>query len=138
YLAALRRFAELEGDRLVELVEAAPHVRGAIGAILERAVDQSTKDRENGCLLTSAAIERAHQDAAVRNVITATNTSIVRAVEKRLRAAQASGEIAAFHDPPALARFFAAQLVAIRVTSQTVHDRKILEGIARVALGVLG
>jgi TetR/AcrR family transcriptional repressor of nem operon len=138
YLAALERFAEVEGKKLVALLDSAPHVRSAIAALLAHVVDQSTKQREMGCLLTSASVELANADVDVRKIVTASNGFVVRLLEARLRDAQVSGEIAPHHDPAALARFFVAQLAAIRVTAQTVHDRKILDGIARVALGVLG
>lgn len=138
YVAALTRYAETQSAECLRIVEAATHVRMAIAELLAATVSAATCERDKGCILTGAAVEMANQDPDVRKLVVRTTDALVNALEKRLRAARASGEIAEHHSPEALARFFAAQLVAIRVSAQTVGDRKVLEGIARVALGVLG
>src|SRR5258706_6023267 len=70
YLAALTRYAEEQNAALVRIVESAPHVRVAVAELLAATVDAATKERENGCLLTGAAVEMAGQNPDVRKLVT--------------------------------------------------------------------
>jgi TetR/AcrR family transcriptional repressor of nem operon len=138
YLAALARYADIEHGRYVGIIDSAVPVRAAISDLLATTIKQCVKDPEKGCFMANAGVEMAAQDEEVRKRVLSANGILVRALERRLRDAQTTGEIAAHHDPAALARFFVSQLVALRVIAKAAHDRKNLESIARVALGVLG
>lgn len=137
YLAALERYAESENEHLVTVVQEAASGRAAIAELLAAVIAQSTKDPDKGCMLGNAAIEMAARDAQVKQCVTTSTGALVRAIERRLRRARDAGELAEDRDPQALARFFVATIAGLRMTAKTSNDRRILESIARVALGVL-
>lgn len=132
YLAALRRYAERENDHLVTIVETATDAHTALSALFATVIAEAVREPDKGCMIANAAVEMCARDAAVRKCVTSATGTLLRAIERRLRDADIGD-----HDPATLARFFVTQMSGLRITAKTVNDRKILEGIARVALGVL-
>ena len=128
YLAALERYAERENAHLVTIVETAPDARTALSALLATVIAESVKAPDKGCMIANAAVEMAARDEAVKKCVMSATGTLVRAIERRLDDTD---------DPATLARFFVTQMMGLRIAAKTVRDRKILEGIARVALGVL-
>lgn len=97
----------------------------------------AASEHERGCLLLSANLQRDPKDVIVSNL--RDNQARVEAIfDAALRRAQKEGELSAKEDAAALARFFVVTIQGMRAMARLQSDRKALEQVARVALGVFG
>ena len=139
YTAALERCRAREGAALNRALASDEPVRAVLRRLLEAVVRQDLDSScARGCMLVNAAVERASSDETVRALLCDSAGCMEEAFARRLRLAQERGEIAAHHDPTALARFFRSVLQGLRVTAKTERSPQALEDVVRVAVGVLG
>jgi TetR/AcrR family transcriptional repressor of nem operon len=139
FLASLDRYREAAEESTLSTLEEAGSPKEAIKAVFEDAVDGLARQAEprRGCLLANTAVELAPHDPEVGKRISRYVARTEEAFERTIVRGRASGELAARHDPGALARFLVNNLLGLRVLARTGAPRRALEDVARVALGAL-
>jgi TetR/AcrR family transcriptional repressor of nem operon len=139
FLASLDRYREAAEESTLSTLEEAGSPKEAIKAVFEDAVDGLARQAEprRGCLLANTAVELAPHDPEVGKRISRYVARTEEAFERTIVRGRASGELAARHDPEALARFLVNNLLGLRVLARTGAPRRALEDVARVALGAL-
>jgi TetR/AcrR family transcriptional repressor of nem operon len=138
YLLALDRYREVEGRRLIELLERPGSVKKSLRQLFGEVVEKALGDREHrGCFMGNATSELAGhcKETASR---TCSNMAMMEGAFYRalLRARQA-GEIQGVSDPRAMARFFHCMLQGLVLMAKARQDRKALNDVVRVTLSVL-
>lgn len=139
FLEALRLSREqnrLDAGRLLD-EECAP--RDIIVGIFARVVDDAVDDPgRRGCMIVNAITELAAHDRLVeveaREAVEHVETGLTWLVEE----GQRRGEFRLDLDPLTTARFLANSINGMRVTGKARPDRAALEGVASLALSVLG
>jgi len=125
-------------DRLCRLEQTLPP-RRALECFFAEIIEHSLKDKERkGCFLVNSALEIAPHDVRCRAMIAAQFTGIEAFFRRCVAAAQRDGTASKHIDPDDAARLFLSALLGIRVMARTNPERKILEGLARPALALLG
>jgi len=139
YLAALDRYREVEGGKMLELLSASGSVKKALhqlfAGVIEEAVTGGKARR--GCFIGNAMSEMAGRcpktaDKACGNLAAAEN-----ALYRALLRGKKTGEIENKRDLRAVARFLYSSLQGLQVMAKATQDRKLLADIARVTLSVL-
>jgi AcrR family transcriptional regulator len=125
FLRVLRLYAERKGARASNALLSPESVRDAVSGFLSYSVESATEEGSAlGCLLLCVA--PLVNDAEVRRFLQSAAAATVALVERRLRAAISSGELAS--DFPAAAR--ASQVVdlarGLTMRAQTGTPRKLL------------
>lgn len=138
YLASLERYSHAGRRPFAELLEGPLPLRKALGTIFALAVDRLLSPDGSACLMAHAALERAADDPETRLCVRNNLNQLFELFEKRLRRAQADGELGPAHDPAALARYLQNAFHGLQVTARSGASRDDLEGIVRVTLSVLG
>ena len=138
FLASLDRYREAAEESTLSMLEAGS-AKEAIRTVFEDAVDGLARQAEprRGCLLANTAVELAPHDPEVGERIAGHVARTEEAFERTIVRGRASGELAARHDPEALARFLVNNLLGLRVLARTGAPRRALEDVARVALEAL-
>jgi AcrR family transcriptional regulator len=90
-----------------------------------------------GCLLISAAVPEAAEDAALRGWLREMLDAIDAAFAARLRQARDDGEMAPGSDPVALGRLAASVMFALSVRARAGAPRAELDSLAAAGLGAL-
>ncbi len=140
YLAALDRYAEVEGPKfLAPLAQPQDEtVKAALERVFQAVVDEAVAGgQQRGCFMVNAAVECLphDQDTAMR-VLSSVNgleTAFVAALER----AQAKGELRAEQDARAIARFLVNAVHGLRVLAKTTTDGQVLQDVIDVTLRVL-
>ena len=138
YLASLEHYRQAAVRPMAELLEGPLPLRRALGAIFNLALDHLLSPDGQPCLMAHAAMERAADDPATRACVSANLKQVFGLFERRLRRAQAEGELGPAHDPAALAHYLQNCFHGLQVTARAGAGRADLEGIVRVTLSVLG
>lgn len=90
-----------------------------------------------GCFLIGTAVSEAAADAAVREKLDAGLNGFTRALEQRLRRAQAEGELQRGADPAALADIAAAVLHSLAVRARAGASRAALNATIAAAVRLI-
>jgi TetR/AcrR family transcriptional repressor of nem operon len=138
YLQALDRYRQVEGRRLIELLERPGSVKKNLRKLFAEVVEKALCDREHrGCFMGNATSELAGRckETASRTCsnMTATEEAFYRAL---LRGAK-EGEIRGVRDPRAAACFFYCMLQGLVMMAKARQDRKVLNDVVKVTLSVL-
>ncbi|MFE9837280.1 TetR/AcrR family transcriptional regulator [Streptomyces sp. NPDC005551] len=112
-----------------------PTARGAVGRTLrEAAVEYTDPDHPHGCLVihaatncTSPEVERSLRDRRNANLA---------AIESRIRAGMAAGELPADTDAAALARYAGAMIQGMSQQARDGASREELEALADLAMAI--
>ncbi|WP_327070617.1 TetR/AcrR family transcriptional regulator [Kitasatospora sp. NBC_01302] len=133
YLAALDRYEELVGPRLLaELSQPGPALP-AVRALLRRfALEAVGEQRERGCFVVNTAAELASHDSESARRVLASWDQLETLLASALTRARAQGELGAGKDPRALARLLLVLLQGVRVIGKaTGDDGRIRDAIAQ-------
>jgi TetR/AcrR family transcriptional regulator, transcriptional repressor for nem operon len=138
YLQTLDRYRQVEGRRLIELLERPGSVKRNLRQLFAEVVEKALGDRERrGCFMGNATSELAGRckETASRTCsnMTATEEAFYRAL---LRAAK-EGEIRGVRDPRAAARFLYCVLQGLVLMAKARQDRKVLNDVVKVTLSAL-
>ncbi|MBL7253165.1 TetR/AcrR family transcriptional regulator [Paractinoplanes lichenicola] len=137
YRAALEHYrATLAADALRDL-RAGGDARSAIRSMMLERARIATDEGGRGCLAVNAACERLPHDTATRDVVRDMQAASREALADVLRAARERGELAARHDPDALAGFLVTFLNGLLVAAKVTPDVPALEPLVDVALTTL-
>jgi AcrR family transcriptional regulator len=133
YLEALARYNE---DSVTELLR---HLKGdtplaAIDNMLQAFASRPKRDNAKGCMGVNAISEFGTSDEDVNAQRDASGKRLNRAVEEQLRAAAASGEIAAETDIAQAVAFVAATLSGMKISAKAGASIASLRAIASFAV----
>jgi AcrR family transcriptional regulator len=114
-------------------------LREAFRSICEAALSifLSGENQARGCLMYSCAITEAIADADTRAALAEVVHEIDAALERRLRFAQAQGELPADAKPEALAKIAAAVLSSLSIRARAGEPREALDAVIEAGLDVI-
>jgi TetR/AcrR family transcriptional repressor of nem operon len=138
YLQALDRYRQVEGRRLIALIERPGSVKKSLRQLFGEVVEKALRDREHrGCFMGNATSElagRCKKTASLTcNNMKATEEALYRALLRGKR----EGEVKGVRDPMAMARFLCCTLQGLVLMAKARHDRKLLTDVVKVTLSVL-
>ncbi|GAA4826551.1 TetR/AcrR family transcriptional regulator [Saccharopolyspora rosea] len=137
YQAAVEHYrTTLAADALNSLKDGAD-ARSAIRTMLVERIRIAVQHDGRGCLVVNAACERLPEDAPTRRAVRDMQDASRDALAEVLRVAAERGEIAARHDPHALAAFLVTFLNGLLVSAKITPDAGTLEPLVEVALAAL-
>ena len=138
YLQALDRYRQVEGRKVIELLERPGSVKKTLRQLFEDVVDRALCDRQRrGCFMGNAMSELAGRckETAAR---TCNNTAEAEgAFYRALLRGKKEGELAGVRNPRAVARFLCSSLHGLILMAKSTQDRKTLEDVVKVTLSVL-
>jgi TetR/AcrR family transcriptional repressor of nem operon len=136
YLKALAYYRDQTNGEMKQMFDTSSSVRDGFAKLLYGLAGETREQHERGCLLLSANLQRDSSDAVLTNFLQNNQARVEAIFVKALRRAQKQGELARTQDPAALARFLVVTIQGMRAMARLKSDRKALEEVARVALGV--
>jgi TetR/AcrR family transcriptional repressor of nem operon len=134
YLAALRRYVDRSASAQITALRAAPRALDGIAAHFAVLVEDASGSSHPACLGVGAVCEFGRSKADVCEITEASNRVLTRALEERVSAAQAEGDVGNDLDPTSAAQFLVANLVAIKIAARGGAGRMSLQSIADMAL----
>lgn len=135
---ALERYRAQAPALIGSALEGPLPLRLALAAQFEQVASYLLSSKGMPCFLAQTAIGRAADDPTSARCVKTAFAQNLQRLEKRLRRAQAEGELGSHHDPAALACFFQNALHGFQVTARSGASREDLEAIIRVTLSILG
>lgn len=135
FMAALDRYARLFGAPLAEVMDRAPTARSALDALLSaRVATLADPSLPRGCLVVNTVLEcGADSSEAIMSRTAERVRALDGAIARRLRRAQAEGEIAESCELSSLAGFYGSVVQGLAVRARAGADREALSGAARLA-----
>lgn len=137
YLKALTYYRDQTNGDMQRMLNEIPTVKEGFAKLLYGMARETREQHERGCLLLSANLQRDPKEAVVRDFLRDNQARVEAIFAESLRRAQKQGELPPEEDPAALARFFVVTIQGMRAMARLKSDRKALEQVAQVALGVL-
>ncbi|CAN5448901.1 TetR/AcrR family transcriptional regulator [soil metagenome] len=134
YLQALSRYRDDSHASLRALFAEGRSVKEGFSALLYGMSRKSRAEHERGCLLLSANMERASDDAEIATFLRGNQKTVEAIFTEALQNAMLRGEVDGAKDAAGLARFFVATIQGMRAMARLNHDRKALASVAAVAL----
>jgi TetR/AcrR family transcriptional repressor of nem operon len=135
---ALERYANRSMRERIARIEARHAPRQAIGAFLAEIVDRSVKDPDcRGCLLVNSALDAAHGDGELAELVASYLGEIRAFFRRSLRACRRDGTVAPNLDVEVVADHLLGVVLAVRVLARTGARRRVLERVVQPALGLL-
>lgn len=138
YMKALTHYRDQTNNQGQKMLNEIPLVRDGFAKLLYGIAAETREQHERGCLLLSANLQRDVKDAVIRDFLRDNQTRVEAIFREALVRGQKQGELSLQEDPAALARFFIVTIQGMRSMARLKSDRKALEEVARVALGVFG
>ncbi|MDX6575754.1 MAG: TetR/AcrR family transcriptional regulator, transcriptional repressor for nem operon [Blastocatellia bacterium] len=136
YLQALDRYRDIEGRKIIELLERPGSVKRNLRQLFEITIEKALSDRR-GCFMGNAMSELAGRckDTAARTCgnMGAAHEAFYRALLRGKR----EGELKRIRDARAVARFLYSSLQGLVLTGKATQDRKTLKDIVTVTLSVI-
>jgi AcrR family transcriptional regulator len=131
---ALQRYMETRTAAQLEVIQSADlPIRERVRRILWDAVEPDPADPA-GCLVVNTLVELAPHEPAVADALDRDHAVKIEALTAAFRAAQAAGEVAADHDPAALADYVFVVLGGLRVAARAGAARADREAVVTSAL----
>ena len=136
YLKALAHYRDLTNGEMQRMLSAIPSVKDGFAKLLNGMAAETREQHERGCLLLSANLQRNPRDAVIRDFLQDNQARVEAIFVKALQRAQKQEELSPKEDAAALARFFVVTIQGMRAMARLKSDRKALEQVAELALGV--
>jgi TetR/AcrR family transcriptional regulator, transcriptional repressor for nem operon len=138
YLQALDRYREVEGRKVLELLERPGSVKKTLRQFFEGVVERALCDEQRrGCFMGNATSELAGRckETAAR---TCSNMAATEgAFYRMLQRGKKEGELERVRDLRAVARFLYSSLQGLALMAKATRDRKTMEDVVKVTLSVL-
>ena len=138
YLQALDRYCQVEGRKVLELLERPGSVKKTLRQFFEGVVERALCDEQRrGCFMGNATSELAGRckETAARTCSNMAATE--EAFYRVLLRGKKQGELKRVRDLRAFARFLYSSLQGLALTAKASRDRKTLEDVVKVTLSVL-
>ena len=138
YLQALDRYCQVEGRRLIDLLERPGSVKKSMRQLFGEVVEKALCDRERrGCLMGNATSELAGRCKETASRTRSNMTTMEEAFYRALLRGTKDGEIRGVRDARAVACFFYCMLQGLVLMAKARPDRKTLNDVVKVTLSVL-
>ncbi|WBO66489.1 TetR/AcrR family transcriptional regulator [Streptomyces camelliae] len=139
YLRALDRYGQIQNPLLTRELSRPGPVLPAVRAVVRRFAAEATAEptREQGCLVTNAAVELAPHDPAAARRVAHSWDHAETLLHSALTRAQAQGELPENRDPLTLARMLLVLLQGLRVAGKASTDPARVRDAAEQALALL-
>ena len=138
FMRALERYANRSMRERLARIEARHAPRQAIAAFLAEIVDRSVKDPDcKGCLLVNSALDAAHGDAELAELVASYLGEIRAFFRRNLGTCRRDGIIAPGLDVEVVADHLLGVVLAVRVLARTGARRRVLERVVRPTLDLL-
>lgn len=139
YIRALEQYRKQKTGAMVEMIDAATNIEELIRDMLKFVTSESIHDKQTkGCFMVNATIELAPQDKEIAAIINHNIEDVEDALTRAVKRGQESGQVSAHHSPRAIARFIYNTISGLRVTAKSGADKKVLDDIVKVSMGVIG
>ena len=139
YLRALRYYLDQNLRERITRLESSLSPGRAIVAFFREIIARSLADpKHRGCMLVNTAIEVTPEDPEMQRIVADETVIIERFFRRCVAAAQKNGEIASSEPAEDIARMLLALLVGLRVLARVRPDTKLLNGLVRPTLEMLG
>jgi TetR/AcrR family transcriptional repressor of nem operon len=119
-----------------KLLREIPSVKDGFSKLLFGLAAETREQHERGCLLLSANLQRDTKDIVIREFLRDNQARVEAIFVEALKRAQKQKELSAREDPDSLARFFVVTVQGMRAMARLKSDRKGLEQVAQVAVGL--
>jgi AcrR family transcriptional regulator len=133
YCEAVRRYATGEIEAHLAALRGPPRAMDGIRAMVERVV----RDAHQACLGVGSICEFGRSQGDLVEIHTAAGRTIQGAVSKRLREAQADGDVAKDFDVDDAAEFLQANIAGIRIAARGGAKMRRLRALGAIALRAL-
>jgi AcrR family transcriptional regulator len=133
YREAVDRYCTAETLAHREQLRRGPRAIGGLEAMIERVV----VDAGRPCLGVGSIAEFGRSRADLNGVHEAADRALSSAIARRIRDAQAEGDVARTIDPAAAARFLIANIAGIRVAARGGAGPDQLQALGQLALRAL-
>ncbi|GGC75629.1 TetR/AcrR family transcriptional regulator [Chelatococcus reniformis] len=133
YCAAVQRYVACEIEAHVTALRGAPRALDGIRAMIERVVAEAPQ----ACLGVNSICEFGRSRPELSEIQDASARALHIAIAKRVREAQADGEVAAVLDTEAAAGFVAASFATIRIAARGGADARELHSLGHMAMRAL-
>jgi AcrR family transcriptional regulator len=132
YTTALERYIAEGRSQMEAALDDKLPLRDALMRVYDEALAMyfPNKSAARGCFLIGTAVTESMTDADVRERLGRGLREFDRLFERRLRVAQAQGELAASADPAALASIASAILHSLAMRSRAGDSRAVLRALA--------
>jgi len=138
YLQALDRYREVEGRKLLELLERPGPVKKSLRQLFEGVVEGALCDgQRRGCFMGNAMSELAGRCKATAARACSNMTASEGAFYRALLRGKKEGEFKGVRDARAVARFLYSSVQGLVLMGKATQDRKTLEDVVKVTLSVL-
>jgi len=136
YLKAMALYRKRTNSALRALLASAPTAKKGFTRVLLGLVAESREQHARGCLLLSANMERAIDDAEIARFLDDNQAEVESIFAEALRRGRRSGEFRDAQDVGALAKFFVVTIQGMRAMARLKSDRRALRQVAKIALTV--
>ncbi len=109
-------------------------IQALFGGVVE---DVSCPEEHRGCFVSNCAGEAGGPDGPEPREVLRGLQALEDSIYGLVREAQTSGELAAPHDPRALARYLTSSLQGLHVMAKGKPEPRVLEDIVNVTLSIL-
>ncbi|MCT2588026.1 TetR/AcrR family transcriptional regulator [Actinophytocola gossypii] len=135
YVRALDRYIQSRDPLVVETLSRPGPALPAVRELLEGFVREATgEQRERGCLVVNAAVERLPGDRVVARCVESSWNTVEVALTSALLRAKAQGELRDGAEPRRIARFLLVFLEGLRVVGKGGWDERHLRDAVTEAL----
>ncbi|MEH2563232.1 TetR/AcrR family transcriptional regulator [Bradyrhizobium sp. AZCC 2289] len=139
YLRALRYYLDQTLRERITRLESSLSPGRAIATFFREIIARSLADpKHRGCMLMNTAIEVTPEDPEMQRIVADETVVIERFFHRCAVAAQKNGEIPRSEPAEDIARMLLALLVGLRVLARVRPDAKLLNGLVRPTLAMLG
>lgn len=139
YLQTLARYRDDALAGLAEALDPARPVREGLAATYDLALGLylSGAKGARGCFLIGTAATEAVDHPRIKAILADSLRAFDKAIEDRLRMAQAEGALPAGSDPAALAALASAVMHSMAVRARAGDPREVLEALARSGIDMI-
>jgi TetR/AcrR family transcriptional repressor of nem operon len=138
YLQALDRYREVEGRKIIEVLERPGSVKKNLRQLFALAIQTALSDQQRrGCFMGNAMSELAGRCQATATRTCGNMGAAHDAFYRALVRGKKESELKGIRDPRAVARFLYSSLQGLMLTGKATQDRKTLKDIVTVTLSVL-
>lgn len=128
FIESLKFYIQKESKSLVSALNDLPPNQESIKTILQQIVYSSISQKHpKGCMVVNTAIEFAHHDKVIRQIVEANAKEVISAFTDFIEAGQLQSSINNHLQAEALAVALFHQITALRVTGKIMRDKSFFE-----------
>jgi TetR/AcrR family transcriptional repressor of nem operon len=138
YLQTLDLYRQVEGRKLIELLERPGSVKRNLRHLFVGVVEKALSDREHrGCFMGNATSELAGRCKETSSRTCSNMTAMEDAFYRALLRGAKEGEFSEVRDPRAAACFLYCMLQGLVTMAKARQDRKALNAVVKITLSVI-